>query len=344
MSSTTKPNTWMMRAGEGARLLDLFLEKNIIALGWNEIGELAPDTTYEQLKEKLTSTYPDNSQGRINQSAGQIWKFFKVFKPEDRIVTYDPNARCYYTGKITSDYHFNESYEYHHVRSVEWDDEGIDRDSLSTWARNLLGSILTIFNIPDEFWVERHEFALDQAGISDAEWADMEAAAEQFHREEEGRIAADLISRSSEFVKDLLVALSWQELEQVTAGLMRGMGYKTQMTSKGADLGSDILVSPDGLGMVEPRIKVEVKHKVKSKEKVGADMLRNFIGGLRTEKGLYVSTTGFTKEAHYEAERANFSITLIDADRLVELLVENYEKLEPEIKAMVPLRKIYWPA
>jgi restriction system protein len=31
-------------------------------------------------------------------------------------------------------------------------------------------------------------------------------------------------------------------------------------------------------------------------------------------KGIYVTTSGFSKEAQYEAERANFAITLIDSD------------------------------
>ena len=73
--------------------------------------------------------------------------------------------------------------------------------------------------------------------------------------------------------------------------------------------------------------------------------IRSFIGGMRGfHKGIYVATTGFTIDAKYEAERANFPITLVDADLLVELITENYEQLSPEVKALVPLRKIYWPA
>jgi restriction system protein len=125
-------------------------------------------------------------------------------------------------------------------------------------------------------------------------------------------------------------------------GILRAMGYKIRFTSRGSDLGSDILASPDGLGLEEPRIKVEVKKR--TIEKIGAPDIRNFIGGLRgVEKGIFVTTSGFSKEARYEAERANFALTLIDSDLLVELIVENYESLTPETKALIPLRKIYWP-
>ncbi len=121
------------------------------------------------------------------------------------------------------------------------------------------------------------------------------------------------------------------------------MGYKTRMTAKsGGDLGSDIIASPDELFLEQPLIKVEVKKR--TKDKISAPDIRNFIGGMRGHhKGIYVTTTGFSKEAIYEAERANFAITLIDSDWLVELLISNYDNLEPEIKALVPLKKIYWP-
>ncbi|MCF6404813.1 restriction endonuclease [Chitinophaga filiformis] len=60
-------------------------------------------------------------------------------------------------------------------------------------------------------------------------------------------------------------------------------------------------------------------------------------------KGIFVTTTGFSKDAGHEAERADFAIALIDSDWLVDLLVSYYESLDPEIEALVPLRKIYWP-
>jgi restriction system protein len=87
-------------------------------------------------------------------------------------------------------------------------------------------------------------------------------------------------------------------------------------------LGKDIIASPDGLGLLEPRIIVQVKHKTSA---VGAPDLRSFIGGLRGgHKGIYVSTGGFTKEARYEAERANVPLTLVNLDDLVELITQTW--------------------
>jgi restriction system protein len=56
-----------------------------------------------------------------------------------------------------------------------------------------------------------------------------------------------------------------------------------------------------------------------------------------------VSTGGFSKDAMYEAERADVATTLINMPTLRRLLVEYYESLDPETRALVPLRRLYWP-
>jgi len=78
---------------------------------------------------------------------------------------------------------------------------------------------------------------------------------------------------------------------------------------------------------------------------MGAQAIRSFLGGRHPQdKGLYVSTGGFSKDAHYEAERANIPVHLMSIDDLVEALIEVYDKLDVETKQLVPLKRIYWPA
>ncbi|WP_414153552.1 restriction endonuclease [Parolsenella sp.] len=51
------------------------------------------------------------------------------------------------------------------------------------------------------------------------------------------------------------------------------------------------------------------------------------MGGLRAcDRGLYVSTGGFTKEARYEAGRANVPIRPLDLDAFVRRYVEVYDR------------------
>jgi restriction system protein len=330
---------WMVRAGQGGYLIDNFLDEKIIAIGWNELGEINNDITYSELKHLYRLGYPDDSDGRVNQCVGQIWRFLTEFAVGDKVVTYDPSSRVYFLGEIKSNYLYNIDLEYFHTRKVSWIDNGVDRDLLSTNTKNTLGSISTIFELTEGVWeelLENHPGYISEVSLQEIE--EFQKLAEE---EELRRLKDDVIFRSKEFIKDILSNISWQDTEVLAAGLLRSLGYKTKFTSRGSDLGSDIIASPDDLFLEEPLIKVEVK---KHKDKISAPDIRNFIGGMRRHhKGIYISISGFSKEARYEAERANFAITLIDSDWLVDLLISNYETLDPEIKAIVPLRKIYWP-
>ena len=130
-------------------------------------------------------------------------------------------------------------------------------------------------------------------------------------------------------------------MQELVAGILRAMGYKTRVSTPGPDRGRDIIASPDGLGFQSPRIVVEVKHR---KGAMGAPDIRAFAGGLRHDtSGLYVSTGGFSREARYEADRANHHVALMDAADLSRTVIEHYDKMDSETRAMLPLRKIYWP-
>jgi restriction system protein len=119
------------------------------------------------------------------------------------------------------------------------------------------------------------------------------------------------------------------------------MGYKTLVARKGADRGADIIASPDGLGFENPRIVVEVKHR---DGPMGSQQLRSFLGGRhKDDRGLYVSTGGFSREARYEADRAAIPVTLWDIGDVVRTLVEYYDQVDRETRQLVPLKRLYWP-
>lgn len=78
---------------------------------------------------------------------------------------------------------------------------------------------------------------------------------------------------------------------------------------------------------------------------MGAPAVRPFIGGLRAgDRGLYVSTGGFTKEARYEADRANAPVRLLDLDAFVRHYVDAYDKADDDTRSSLPLTRIWWPA
>ena len=322
---------WMVRAGENSRLFDEFRNKNIVAIGWNETKNLSKTSTFEEIKRLLKEKYPDYKQRTINQCAGMISRFKFNFRKGDNVITYNLEERIYLVGEILSDYEYNTKLtEYFHIRKVKWLGT-VPRDKLSTSTKNTLGAISTIFKPSDEAKEEIIKFLKGKEPTEDAENEEAEMET----------IKEDMITKAHEFVKDKILDLNWEEMQELVAGVLKSMGYKTTISSRGSDRGRDIQASPDGLGLEEPRIIVEVKHR---HGQMGTKQIRSFTGGLREgSKGLYVSTGGFSKEAKYEAERSTIPVTLIDLDTLVKLIIQHYDSFDIETKILLPLIKIYWP-
>ncbi len=327
-----KNQLWMVRAGEGAFLLDDFISKNIIAIGWNATGDLSTIDKIDKIKSLVSSNYQEYKPGTVNISAGQIYRFIHEFKIGDAVMTYSPSERIYWIGEIDSDYLFDKDIcKYNHIRRIKWTGN-IQRDELSTSTKNVLGATLTIFDIPKSARDEIFNLLLG----SKKQIVEVENEKESLEI-----IKEDFLAKSHEFIKDKVLSLDWEDMQELIAGILRAMGYKTRVSPNGADRGKDIVASPDGLGLEEPKILVEVKHR---QGQMGSQEVRSFLGGLRArDKGLYVSTGGFSKDARYEAERSNIPLTLIDSDMIVELINQNYDSFDSDTKSLVPLKKIYWP-
>jgi len=319
---------WMVRAGEDAFLFDVFKNKNLVSIGW-EVGDISKITTPDGIKKIVKIKYPDYSLGKIVSAASQIIRFRFEFKVGDRVVTYNPSDRTYLVGEIVSNYEHDTTVEYPHIRKVKWLGT-VQRDELLVSTKNTLGAISTIFEVGDDAQKEIMDLLEGRKKV-EVEKPELEL----------DELKEDIKERSREFIKDEISSLAWEKMQELVAGILRGMEYKTVVSPKGADRGKDITASPDGLGFEEPKIVVEVKHR---SGQMGTKEIRSFIGGLRDgERGLYVSTGGFSKEAKYEADRAKMPITLIDSNMLVNLIIEYYDKFDMDTIKLIPLTKIYWP-
>lgn len=328
-------HTWMIRAGEGGHVIEAF-SKGFVAIGWDELGDLSRAKTREAIRDLYGKAYPDSKPGKASNAVAMIFKFRSTLQTEDRVISYDPSKREYLVGMVTSDYFYDPKQidGFPHIRKVKWDGR-VSRDKLPVSARNSLGSILTLFAIDED--VQR---SIEAALNGKPTTVDLPVQDEKAELEE---TREEAIAKAHELIKDQVLRLDYSDLELLAAALLRAMGYRTRVTPKGPDRGVDVFASPDGLGFQEPRIKAEVKHKHKTS--MGAQDIRSFIGGLRDgERGLYISSGGFTKEARYEAERSKVPVTLLDLDELVSAIVTHYDTFDSDGRALLPLIRVYWPA
>ncbi len=147
---------------------------------------------------------------------------------------------------------------------------------------------------------------------------------------------------------------SWKEIERcllimnpfdfqhMVAGVLRAMGYHVSwISSPGKDGGVDIVAFNDPLGTRPPRIKVQVK---RVSQKVDAGGLKSFVAIVNDDDvGLYVSSGGFTRDAEeFARNQERRKITLIDLERLLDLWIEFYPKLDESARRRLPLTPIYF--
>ena len=329
---SSKP-MWMVRAGEGAHAATDFRDKNVVGIGWGE-EDWTQYSNRDAIMKRLSEQSPELSHKQALAQASQIDRFLRGIQVTDRILSYDASRRIYLLGSITSQPNHDPKVlvRYPTLRKVSWEAE-VRRDDLSVATRNSLGAIMALFRVPDEAAQEIVTLAAGKTkDKSIAEEEEIEGVVD---------VLKDIQSRSHEFIKDRLSRLDWDQMQQLVAGLLRAMGYKTRVSAQGPDRGKDIEASPDGFGFESPRIVVEVKHR---RDAMGSQDIRSFIGGRhKDDKGLFVSTGGFTKDAFYEAERSQIPLTLMDLDELAKTIADHYEKMDPEARALIPLTRIYWP-
>ena len=299
---------WMVRAARDGSLFQPFIDRGFVAIGWSRMGDLGQFEYQKALVAELRKQYPGERAGWYANSGGMLWRFSREMQAGDGVVTYDRTRRVYAVGKLQGDYSSDSSFEsgYPNVRRVEWKAVDVSRDALATATKNTLCSALTLFQLPE----------MAEADV----WRAAKGEQVEPTEDQEGDDAEEKL-----LLKDL-------ELRSIE---------KTRISARGPDRGADIVASRDGFGFENPRVVVEVKHRT---EQIGASGIRSFVSGRHVDdKCLYVSTGGFSKEAKYEADRANILVTLLDLDELAKTLVENYETLDGETRRLVPLRRIYWP-
>ena len=323
----------MVRAGNDNELVEEFESRSLVAVGWSELGDVSDVRSYDEMKARFNATdeYSEHNNRRIAQNAGQVNRFALEMEIGHLVLTYDKTEREYLIGEVTSDYEWkpgDHPPKYPHVRRVEWKDT-VSRDEFTTSTKNTLGSTLTVFSLDD---------CLDEITTV----LSGEKPEEPEEDEDTVPFVDEVENQADELISDILANMDPYVFEELVAAVLRAMGYHAKKTRDSQDRGIDVIAHPDSLGFEEPYIKVQVKRQ---QAKVGSPDMRAFTGTLGNgERGLFVSTGGYTSDAKDAARNAEQRVTLIDRDEFIDLLIQHYDDLESEYQATVPLKKVYIPS
>lgn len=137
------------------------------------------------------------------------------------------------------------------------------------------------------------------------------------------KIKRDLAQEIIEAVKKA----SPRFFEQLVVELLLKMGYGGSLKDAGkaigqsGDGGIDGIIKEDKLGLDVIYIQAKRWENV-----VGSKEIRNFVGSLvgqKANKGVFITTSGFTKDALEYIKTITHKVILIDGDMLSQLMIEN---------------------
>ena len=305
---------------------DLFLNKNIIAIGWSEMGDLSQiPADRDAFKQKCVDEYPNIKKGAVPTIAGMLLRFCYEIQPDDLVVFPSKKDRMINIGKITGDYKYDPKQgRLPQTRSVKWI-KHLPRTAFSQGALYEIGSAMTFFSIKnyaDEF--------LAALGSKPAPVAESDDTV--------GVTADEIIDATRDYVlKELSKNLKGFGLEFFVADLLRAMGYRTTVSPQGGDSGIDIRAYKDEL---PPRIVVQVKSQDGD---VKESVLQSLKGAMKDgDYGLFVTLSNYTKNALNYLENTP-SIRGINGVELVDLILKYYDDLDDKYKRMIPLKKVFIP-
>ncbi|MBU2590827.1 MAG: restriction endonuclease [Nitrospinota bacterium] len=131
----------------------------------------------------------------------------------------------------------------------------------------------------------------------------------------------------SQELLDLVKKSSPQFFERLVVELLLSMGYGGSRKDAGqaiggsGDGGIDGIIKEDKLGLDVIYLQAKRWENV-----VGSKEIRNFVGSLvgqKANKGVFITTSGFTKDALEYVKTITHKVILIDGETLANLMIEN---------------------
>jgi len=124
--------------------------------------------------------------------------------------------------------------------------------------------------------------------------------------------------------------------ERLVLKLLSAMGYGAygvlEHSGRSGDAGVDGIISQDPLGL--DRIFLQAK-RYAADNVVHRPAIQGFVGalmGAQGDRGVFITTSSFSRGAVDEAARVNARIELIDGERLAELMIDYGVGVQPETK------------
>ena len=164
---------------------------------------------------------------------------------------------------------------------------------------------------------------------------ELEESAESISGTDVERYAKDQI------VKFIEARFAGHGMARLVEAILEAKGFYIYRSPEGPDKGVDLLAASGALGFEGPRICVQVKSGDTPVDRPTLDQLVGAMQNFGAERGLLVSWAGFKSTVDKEVPAQFFRVRLWDQDQLIDELLECYPKLNEELKAELPFKRVW---
>ena len=115
-----KKNHWVIACGINSNQWDKFKNNNLIAIGWDNLGDLSKFKSKQEIFDKLKDERSEGDPDPRNDALC-CYDFVNSMKVNDLVFVKKGTSKLVAYGKIIGDYKYDENLsEYRNIRSVEW--------------------------------------------------------------------------------------------------------------------------------------------------------------------------------------------------------------------------------
>ena len=334
-----KLSIWLFRAGSHGEYENKFLQDNRVYLTWDDLNvNLNKFIKKENLYTYLVKKYDLEKEKTAINWASQIYPIAHRMAIGDWVVLPSKLNRTIHFGKIIGDYQYNPKLEnpYYHYRDVEWFSLDVPRDRFEQDILYSLGAFMTVCKIHKNNAEERikemykNNWHIEYKPIPDR-IEDTEAEGiPDLEEYIEDRISEHIIRK-----------FKGHKMEMLIEEILKAKGFTTYRSPEGSDQGVDILAAANTLGFGAPKICVQVKTTDSPVDRPTMDQLVGTMSNFNADYGLLISWSGFKNSVLKEIPKQFFRVRLWDSSKIIEQLFETYDLLSDDIKADIPLKKIW---
>jgi restriction system protein len=337
---------WLFRAGRSGEFEHKFLSEGKIYLTWDDLNiDLSKIEDRESLMQVLEEKY-DEKKNTLRNWTGQIYPMAHRVQKGDWVVLPSKHKSVIHIGEVTGDYQFHPKAEnpFYHSRNVNWFAQDIPRSNFEQDILYSLGAFMTVCQIKRNNAEERLK------AMKDNNWhpkpieslPTIQPSDPSDEAQSEDTSMVDLEEFANDQIAKLIIRkFKGHRMELLIEAILKAKGYITFHSPEGADKGIDILAAPAPMGFGSPRLCVQVKSTDGQTDRPTLDQLIGAVHNFGADQGLLVSWSGFKSSVERERPQQFFKVRLWGQKEILEEFLSNYDKLDDDIKAEIPLKRVW---